>query len=717
VVSTPSFADLRRFFAPRRVALVGATEDLSKFGGRCLRQMLDFGFAGEVFPVNPNRRAVFGRPCFPSLAALPAVPDHVGIVLPAARCAAAIAECGRLGVPFATVFSAGFAETGAPAAAALQAELAAAARAAGVRFMGPNCNGLVDYIAGFAMTSTATIAGPRRPAGDIGVVSQSGGAGQVNVMWRAQELGLGISRQVSSGNDADLDMCDYMAFLVEDPHTRVVLAIAERAPDGTRLRAVAARAAALGKPIVMVKVGRTEAGRSAAASHTGAVTGADAVFDAALRQLGILRVEDAHELYETAMLLRQGRRPAGRRAAALSISGGNLVLLADLGAARGIEFPDYAEETRAALRRLVPGFVGVRNPTDMSAGAIGQKDIFAAAARAIAEDPAVDALIPVITFAPAADIRPIAALAAASPKPMPILWTGRCSDDPALTPAALIAEGHAVYRDALPCVAALRRAMQYGEFLARRAGAEAPRRPDGADRDAALRLLRGAGGATLSEAASKAVAACYGLAPPREALAATAEEAVAAAASLGGPVALKVQSPDIPHKTEAGAVRLGVSGEAAVREGHAAVLAAARAHAPSARIEGVLVQEMVAGGVEMLLGATRDAHFGPVLTVGFGGVHVEILRDVAFRLPPITAEEARGMLEELRLFPLLLGPRGRPRADLPALCDAIARFSWLVHDLGPHVAEVDINPLVVLPEGRGARMLDALILRSTPDAP
>jgi acetyltransferase len=465
----------------------------------------------------------------------------------------------------------------------------------------------------------------------------------------------------------------------------------------------------------MVKVGRTEAGSRAAASHTGAVTGADAVFDAALRQLGIIRVEDAHELYETAMLLRHGRHSAGCGAAALSISGGNLVLLADLGAARGIGFPEYSDTTREALRRLVPGFVGVRNPTDMSAGAIGQKDIFAEAARAIAEDTAVDALIPVITFAPAEDIRPIAALAAASPKPVPILWTGKCSDDPSVTPTALIAEGHAVYRDALPCVAALRRAMQYGAFLARRAQTEAPRRPDGADPAEALRLVHSAG-ATLSEAASKAVAACYGLVAPREEMVRTTDEAAAAASAFGVPVALKVQSPDIPHKTEAGGVRLGLSGAAATREAFDAVVASAHAYAPTAHVDGVLVQEMVSDGVEMLLGASRDSNFGPVLTVGFGGIHVEVLRDVVFRLPPVSVGEAQEMLEELRLFPLLRGVRGRPPADVAALCDAIARFSWLAHDLGAHVAEVDVNPLVVLPQGRGVRMLDALVVRSTDHA-
>ncbi len=713
VPDASSFADLRRFFAPARVAFVGATEDLSKFGGRCMRQLIDFGFAGAIHPVNPNRREVFGLPCFPSLSALPAVPDHVGIVLPAARCAEALAECGRMGVPFATVFSAGFTETGEAAGKALQAELRRTARAADVRFMGPNCNGLVNFVDGFALTSTATITGPRRPAGDIGVVSQSGGAGQVNVMWRAQQAGLGISYQVSSGNDADLDMLDYIAFMLEHPGTKVVLVIAERAPDGARLRAVAARAAELGKPICMLKAGRTEAGSRAAASHTGAVTGADAVFDAALRQLGVLRVTDAAELYEAAMLLRQGRRPGGRGAAALSISGGNLVLLADLGAGLGIEFPDYAEATQAELRRLVPGFVGLRNPTDMSAGAIGVKDIFSRATAAMIADPRIDAVVPVITFAPAEDIRAVAALAASAPKPVPILWNGKCSDDPALDQVSLVAQGHAVYRDTLPCVQALSRAMDHAAFLRRHAAAEAPQRPANADPARARRLLEAAG-ARLSEAEAKAIAACYGLPAPREILARGAEEAAAAGAVIGGPVALKIVSPDIPHKTEAGAVRLGVAGAAALREAHDAVLAAARAYAPQARIEGVAVQEMVTGGVEMLLGATRDPGFGPVLTLGLGGIHVEILRDVTFRLPPLTAAEAHAALEELRLFPMLLGPRGAPRSDLAALADAIARFSWLVHDLGEQVGEIDINPLVVLPEGRGVRMLDALILRRSP---
>ncbi|WP_170984774.1 acetate--CoA ligase family protein [Roseomonas sp. AR75] len=705
----PPFPDLRRFFAPRRVALVGASEDLTKFGARCLKQMLDFGFEGDVFPVNPNRAAVFGRPCFPSLSALPAVPDHVGIVLPAAACIGAVAECGRLGIPFATVFSSGFAEMGTEKAAALQAELVATARAGGVRLMGPNCNGMINFVDGFALTSTATITGGRRPAGDIGIVGQSGGATQVNVMWRAQEYGLGVSYQVSSGNDADLDLLDYMHFLVEDPHTKVVLALAERFADGAKLQALAARAAELGKPVALIKFGRTETGAKAAASHTGAVTGADAVFDAAARQLGLIRVVDAPELYEVAMLLRQGKRPAGNRAAALAISGGNLVLLSDLSAAQGIAFPDYAPETNEKLRKLVPGFMNITNPTDMSAGAIGSKDIFGQAARALLEDPSVDAAMPVVTIAPAEDIRAIAAMAAASPKPVAIVWTGRCADDPALTPQALVREGHAVFRDALPAAQALARTMRWSDFLRRRSAAPILVRPADTDPDTARRLLREAGDRP-NERSSRAILGCYGLRGPEEAVATSPEEAEALAARMPRPVALKVLSPDILHKTEAGGVKLGLRG-AAVRTGAAEILANVRAHAPDALIEGVLVQEMVTGGQEMLLGMARDATFGPVLTLGFGGIHVEVLRDVTFRLPPISAEEARDALEELRLAPLLRGVRGAQAADVPALADAIARFSWLLADLGEALEEVDVNPLAVLPAGQGVRVLDALLVK------
>ena len=698
------FPDLGRFLAPRRVAFVGATEDLGKFGGRCVRLLIDFGFKGEIYPVNPKRKEIFGLKCYPSLADVPQQPDHVGIVLPSASVIPALEDCVKVKAPFATVFSAGFAETGTPEGRALQQRAVAIARASGLRFMGPNCNGLVNFVDAFAFTSTASIRGARRPAGDIAVASQSGGAGQVNVMWRAQQAGLDISYQVSCGNDADLDLLDYMAFMVESERTKVVLAIAERIPDGARLRALARRAAELDKPIVMVKVGRTEAGSRMAASHTGSVTGADEVCDAALRQMGIVRVMDTNDLYETAMLLRAGKRANGRRAAAASVSGGNLVMVADLGASVGVEFPAYDEATQAKLKAFLPGFSATTNPTDLTAASIGRADAFASVARIMAEDPGIDAVVPVITFSPAAEIRSVAEVAAASPKPVPILWTGKCSDDPSLTPEVLVAEGHAVYRDALPCMKALRAAMRYAEFR-RQLSRPAPKRPAGIDVEATRKLpLKG----TLSEAESKKLLALYGLPLTKELVVQSPEAAVQFTSTVQNPVALKIQSPDIPHKTEAKAIRLNLSGAEAVRRGYEEVVAAAKAYKPDARIEGVLVQEMVTDGQEILLGISRDPVFGPVLTVGLGGIYVEVLKDVSMRLAPVSPVDAREMIDELRSVAILKGTRGKPALDIEALADCLVRLSWLAVDLQDRVTELDVNPLRVLP--KGARVVDALVV-------
>lgn len=697
---------LDRFFAPRSVALVGATEDPGKFGGRAMRQLVDFGYRGPIYPVNPNRGEIFGLRCYASLGDLPQTPDHVGIVLPAARVPEALEACVTLGVPFATVFSAGFAETGTAQGRALQWRTTEIAHRSSLRVMGPNCNGLINFVDRFALTSTASINGPVRPAGDIAIASHSGGAGQVNTMWRAQQAGLGISYQVSCGNDADLSLLDYAAFMLESAATRVVLLLAERIDDGAKLAALARRAAALDKPIVMVKVGRTEAGSRAAASHTGALTGADAVFDAALRQLGIVRVDDCNELYEVAMLLRRGRWPRGHRAAAASISGGNLVMLADLGAARGIEWPAFSEATQQTLREALPGFTAAVNPTDLTAAAIGRSDTVEVVGRAVLADPNIDVFVPVLTLAPAAEVRSIATLSQASEKPVAILWSGGCTDDPALDPCTLVRDGHAVYRDASQCMRAVHAAMVYGEGR-RRLARPAAARPDDIDRVAASAIVQSASG-ILTEYRTKALLRCYGLPVTREHLARTPDEAVRHAAQLSGAVALKAQSADLAHKTEAGAIRLGVRGEAAIRAAYDEVLAAARAWRPGLQLDGVLVQEMVHGAAEFFVGISRDVTFGPVIAAGLGGVFIEVLDDVALRLPPLAQHDAIEMLESLRGKALLQGVRGRPALDVPALADCIVRLSWLALDFADRIIELDVNPICVFPAGKGVRVVDAL---------
>lgn len=708
------FPDLAGFFAPRRVALLGATDDLSKFGGRCMKQLIDFGFPGEIYPINPKRQQVMGVACHPSLADTPHPPDHVGIVLPAHAVASAVDDCIARGVRFATVFSAGFGEQGTPEALQAQNALVERARAGGLRLMGPNCNGLVNFVDQFALTSTASINGPRAPAGDIGIVGQSGGAGQVNVMWRAIEMGLGISYQVSCGNAADLDLMDYASFMLESESTRVVLMLAERLADGRKLRALSHRAAQLRKPLVMVKAGRTEMGAKAAASHTGAVTGADAVFDKVLEQLGILRVDDYPDLYQCAMLLRRQRWTRSAQVSATSISGGNLVLLADMGAGQGLQWPEFSDTTQAQLQNQLPGFGTATNPADLTAAAIGQKGAFAQAAKTILEDPAIDLMMPVLTIASADEVRSVAQLSEQSDKAVAIIWTGRASDDATITPRSLVQQGHAVYRDAGPCVRAVSALQRFSAFLHTYAE-RVPQRPAGLDRSRALSLLPEQPG-LLSEWQAKQVLGCYGLRPTREHLATDIAEAQACARQIGAPVAMKIQSPDIPHKTEAKALKLRVQGDAQVAQAYAEVLANAQAYKPDAKIEGVLVQEMVEDAQEMLIGMSHDPTWGPIITVGLGGVWVEVLKDVTFLLAPSHPDHIRTALAGLRGYGMLQEVRGRPARDLEALVDFIERFSWLAADLEPRIEELDVNPLAVRAQGQGVAMVDALMLLGAPKA-
>lgn len=701
--------DLKTFFGPSSVALVGATENLDRFAGRVLKRMMDFGYAGDVLPVNPRFDAVRGLKCYPTVRDLPKAPDHVGIVVPADKVLGILEDCAARSVPFATIYTGGFAETGTSEGRKRQADILALTRHSGMRIMGPNCNGLISFVDGFAMTTSATIAGSRKCAGNVGVVSQSGGAGQTNIMWRAQDLGLGISYQVSCGNSADLNITDFMEFMVNDPATDVIMVLAEHIPDGRRLFEVAALAAEREKPIVMIKLGRTDAGSRAAASHTGALAGADSVCDAALRQCGIIRVDDCNELYEFAMLLRTRRWPRGTRAGATTISGGNAVLLVDLAASLGISWPEFHKEIREQLTDVLPKMATAGNPVDVTNAAIGKPEIFQRCIELIAADDQIDVVIPVFTMSPAGDIRQAAECARAATKPVPLLWIGGCTDEPGFNAKQVIETGVPVYRNSLSCLKAVRAAMNYVEFIGKRKRTADLVRPNDVDVALPRRLLQSSNG-TLTERESKILLSAYGFQALKESLAREPEEAVQIAREIGKPVALKIESADVPHKTEAGAICLHVIGDDAVQESFDRVIAAARRYRPNAKLDGVLVQEMATAGLEVMLGITVDRTFGPVVVAGLGGIHVEVLKDVAYRVAPIDVDEAKAMLRELRGYPLFEGVRGAPRRDIQTLCDLIARLSWLAYDHQEDLVELDINPLVLFEAGAGARVVDALAI-------
>ena len=707
----PIETNLARLFAPRSVALVGATDHPSNFGGRVFRAMLKFGYPGKIFPVNPRLKKIYGLACYPSIRDVPEVPDHVGIIVGTARVFDVLADCAARGVPFATVYSAGFAETGTAEGRERQAQLVAFARASGMRIMGPNCNGVINFVDAFAMTSTGAIGGPRRAAGNVGVVSHSGGLGQITVMWRAQQAGLGISFEASCGNEADLDCLDFARFMLRSDATDIVLMAIESIKDGAKLQAVAREALEREKPLVVLKLGRTEAGSRAAASHTGAIAGADDIYAGAFKQYGLIRVNTCNELYETAILLRRRRWPTGRRVASAAATGGNIVHLADMGADLGISWAEYSAQTQAVLGGLLPGYgVKMLNPSDMTSLATGEPAMFSKALNTIAGDPNIDAVAPIFAFVSRKQIESGVQFVNECAKPAAMIWIGGCTDDQEPTAEDLVAAGVPVYRDALPCLRAMRAAMDFGERVAaHRKGTDIAQRPAGIDTQAAREKYAVRTG-TLTEREAKLVLADYGLPVTRERLARSAEEAVSHARDIGGSVALKIDSADIPHKTEAGGVRLGLTGDEAVRQAYLDVMQDVARYAPGARSNGVLVQEMVPQGVEMMLGIISDPVFGPVVAVGLGGIHIEVLRDVSYRIAPVTHDDALAMLHELRGYPLLEGVRGMPQRDIASVCDLIVRMSWFAHDFRNEITEVDVNPLMVMECGAGARVVDALIV-------
>ena len=701
--------DLRGFFAPRTIALVGATEDRSRFGGKVLHRLRHFGFDGPVYPISPSFQVVQGLPCYRSLRDLPETAEHVGIAVPTKYIFDVLDDCAATGVRFVTMFSAGFAETGDAEGLEHQSRLKAFVKNTGIRVMGPNCNGFVNFVEGLAFTSSGTVTGARSPAGNIGLVSQSGGAAQVNVMWRAQELGLHLSRQVSCGNCADLDVLDFISFMVDDPHTDVIMVLVEDFGRGQQLFEVAKRAADREKPLIVLKLGRTEAGSRAASSHTGAITGSDAVHDAVFKQCGIIRVNDCNELYERAMMFRRKKLPNGRRAAALSISGGNAAIVADLGAHLGVEWPRYADSTQTRLAEILPLHGRATNPSDVTSAVVGKPDVLRNCVDIIAADPNVDVVIPTLTFAQRSDIDQAVASFETCEKPLVLLWTGGCGDQPDFKPRQLIESGVPVYRDALACLRSVKDAMSYGEFIRSRNGREVLRRPEGTDLKQARLILRNNAG-VLSERQSKAFLKAYGFPVTEEYLAKTAREAIDVYRRIGGRVALKIESKKILHKTESGAMRLGIEGPEHVARAFDEVIGAARSYAPDAELDGVLVQQMApAGAVELILGIAPDPTFGSAIMVGLGGVHVEVLRDVSFRVPPIGIDDAHAMLRELRAYRLLEGVRGQKPVDMAALCGLISRLSWLAVDFAGEIDELDINPLFVYPQGQGPCVVDALV--------
>ena len=696
-------SQLTPFFNPSGVAIIGASADPRKLSHGVLRNCLSYGFTGAVYPVNPRAQKILGQPCYPDIEVVPDPVELAVLMIPAAACPGVLAACGRRGLKAAIVISGGFREVGAEGLA-LELELLAIAAQYDMRLIGPNCVGTLDAHTGLNTTFIRTMPKP----GPIAFVSQSGAICGGILEWTAGK-GIGFSRFATLGNAADVTETDLLLDLAEDPNTRVIVAYIEAIRDGRRFIDVA-RQITPHKPILVIKAGRTQAGTRAVSSHTGSLAGAMAAYDAAFQQAGVLRVDTVEDLFDHALALAYGPLPAGPRVAVVTNAGGPASLAADVIEQVGLLMPPTPASVQAVLAGFTHPEAQLANPVDMLGGA--EPAQYEQAVAALLASDAFDAVLPILV--PQALVDPLAvaeaiARAAAggsrhaapgdggstSGKPVVACLMG---DEVVRQPMAVLHQ-HQIASYIFPeqAARALGTLWRYAEVRGRLVNWEIGELAI----ESAPRSLLPPGPAQLGEAEARPILAAYGIAQPRAELARSADEAGRLAAEIGFPVALKIVSPDIFHKSEVGGVVLKLSDAAAVQEAFTAMLARAQQLQPGARIEGALVTQMAPPGHELIVGMRRDPQFGPLLMAGLGGIYVELLKDVAFRVAPFSRAETLVMLDETHAGKLLTGLRGQPPADIEAVAEVIERVAQIALD-HPQIQEIDVNPLLVYPLNRQA---------------
>lgn len=703
------FRDLGPLLNPGSIAVVGASERPGSAGRLVMENLINLRYPGKIYPINPKFEQLFGTRCYPSLEAIPAPVDMVAILLGADKVLPTLQTMVKLGIPAAWALAAGFGEAG-PEGKARQAELTAYAREHGLLLCGPNCVGVANLVDCSATYSVAL--SPRTKAGNVSVVMQSGAI----LMGLANSAPFGFRYLVSSGNNAVLDNADYIHYFAGDPKTKVIVAFLEGIHDADKFVAALRAARAAGKPVITLKVGRSEAAQKAVQAHTGSLAGSDIVLDTVFKREGVIRVDSLDELVETARLFSIADLPKGDGIGLLSLSGGQIGLLADLAQGLDLNFAPLSEETVAELREILPPFSGIHNPLD----AWGNGDLekmCPASAAAVCRDPNIDLVVMSRDTPPGVAEREVeqsrkvaeAAIRARQETGKPVVIYSNFASGVEAEIETMLEEHNIPYlRGTHETLKALQGFVRFAVNRNTPPSDEPAGIPSPATLSQWRERLAGSGG-TLDEMEGRKLLADYGILGPREAAAADEDSAVRLAAEIGFPVVLKILSPDIQHKTEIGGVRLGLADEQAVRTAFREVMAAARKYKPDARLEGVILQEMIpADSVEVILGILRDSSFGPVLVFGSGGILVELVKDSVVQLPPLSKSQALAMIDQIRGKKLLTGYRGKPAADIDALADTLVRLSQLAVDLGDYIAALEINPLMVLPAGRGVRAVDAL---------
>lgn len=696
--------DFSRLVNPRAVAVIGASNDLTRIGGQPIKLLTEYGFKGKVYPVNPKYTEIKGLPCYKDIASLPKPCDVALVALSSNHVLGVVEQLGAAGIPFAIVLSAGFSEIGGEGIE-LQKKLIETAKRAGVRLIGPNCLGMINLHDNTRIGFGGTVMLKTLIPGPCAMVTQSGGFG-FGVVSTAAYYGVGFNYAVSTGNEADISLLELAEFFLEQPENDSVMLFMEGITDGRRLIALGQRALELKKPVLIWKVGNTDVGRKAAASHTARMTASYELFQSAFKSGGFIEVRDMDDLIDLMKALRSKRSPRGNRVGVITLSGGAGVLLADRCIEHGLDLPKLTDETTAKLREVVVSYASVANPVDATAN--GYNDNFASYNRvieAVLNDPNVDQVIvrsPRGTAAPAWS-KAFLEVISKSDKPVIINWP-TSPDDNADVMEFLEGNGVACILSPGRTVRAL---ASLNEFAVKsRAGRQAA----GPGRTVAAQSIDiPASSGTLGEHRSKEILSAYGIPTVHEVVLSSAAVEMLSSAPLPFPLAVKIESGDIPHKTEAGVVRLNINSLEELKSAAREVYAAAQHYDAKARIDGILIQEM-ASGLEVIAGAVNDRFFGPVVVFGLGGIYTELLKDVTRRFAPFDLATAREMIEEIKGAALLKGFRGQPALDVDALADALARLSWLVADHKDRIAEVDINPLFVRTAGQGVAAADGLIV-------
>jgi acyl-CoA synthetase (NDP forming) len=699
-------ADLDRLLNPRSIAIVGASARPGSFGERMLGSLAGL-YDGRIHLVNAKYDELMGRVCFPTLAALPESPDCVAITVPREAAEAVVREAAEVRAGGVILFASGYAETGKPERRAEQERLTAIARESGLRIIGPNCLGLANFLRRARITFSEYPQPPEEvPGWAVGIASQSGALSQS--LSQAMEMGVAVSHAFSAGNQCDVDVADLVAYLAEEPRCRAIACVFEGMSHPERLLEAAELAWSADKPLIIFKIATGALGAQAAVSHTGTLAGSSAAYRAAFERAGAVVVENFESIMETAAFFAKAPPPKARGVAVAATSGGAGIMAADKAEEHGVPLPQPCDRVRAVLEEHIPDFGSARNPCDVTAQVVNNPGSLRACGEALMSDPNYGAVVMPQPVAFPPHVPRIGAFSELSAKYGKVTcnvtvsgWlegpgTHEAERDPRV----------AQFRSMDRCFATLAAWQRRAERRAAGARTLERRSAPGAPETVA-RLLAQSPHEQLTEREAKAVLAAYGIPVVSERLTRSAEEAVRAAQELGLPVALKVESPDLPHKTEAGVIRLGVRSAAEVQAAYEAVMANAQRVSPTPRILGVLVQPMIPSGLEVMVGARVDPQLGPLVVAGLGGVLVELLEDTAVEVAPVTFAEARAMWQRLKGARLLAGFRGSAPVDLDRLADIAVRLGELIADRRDRISEIDVNPLICA--GDRIIAVDALI--------